>query len=98
MSKVFEYYSSRKRIPVSHELGLQYEPTKMDYLSVSSDGGNSVSDSMYFTFTGKLTEEEAMELQEEYGYHPMGYGFYGYSVDRSTYPGVTTWHCQRSCD
>ena len=70
------------------------EPTKLDYLSVSTDGGNGVSDSMYFTFNGILTEDEAMELQEEYGYHPSGYGFYGYGVEDD----VTTWHCQRSCD
>ena len=94
MSKVFEYYNSRKRIPVSHELGLQYEPTKLDYLSVSTDGGNGVSNSMYFTFDGELTEGEAMNLQEDYGYHPAGYGFYGYKVENN----VTTWECQRSCD
>ena len=101
MSKVFEYYSSRKRIPISHELGLQYEPTKMDYLSVSTDGGNGVSNSMYFTFNGVLTEDEAMNLQEEYGYHPAGYGFSNFNVTQiSTLEGdvVTTWECQRSCD
>jgi len=94
VSKVFEYYNSRKRIPITHELESLYEPTKLDYLSVSNDGGNGVGDSMYFTFDGILTENEAMELQVEYGYHFMGYGFYGYTVE----DGVTTWHCQRSCD
>jgi hypothetical protein len=101
MSKVFEYYSSRKRIPISHKLGLQYEPTKLDYLDVSTDGGNGVSNSMYFTFDGELTEGEAMNLQEEYGYHPAGYGFYNFIVTQiSTLEGdvVTTWECQRSCD
>ena len=42
-----------------------------------------------------------MNLQEEYGYHPAGYGFYGFEVTQiSTLEGdvVTTWECQRSCD
>ena len=89
MSKVFEYYNSRKRIPVSHELGLQYEPTKLDYLDVSFS-----SRSIYFTFDGVLTEDEAFELQKEYGKHPHGYGFYGFKVDG----GVSIWSCSRSCD
>ena len=87
MSRVFDYYNQRNEIDMD-------EPTKMDYLSVSTDGGNGVSDSMYFTFNGVLTEDEAMELQEEYGYHPSGYGFYSYTVEND----VTTWNCQRSCD
>jgi len=94
MSKVFDYYNERNEIDMD-------EPTKMDYLSVSTDGGNGVSDSMYFTFPGKLTEGEAMNLQEDYGYHPAGYGFYGYTVvEISTLSGdsITTWECQRSCD
>ena len=66
----------------------------LDNLTVSSDGGNGVGDSMYFTFNGTLTEDEAMELQVEYGYHFRGYGFYGYNVNNN----VTTWNCQRSCD
>ena len=68
----------------------------IDNLTVSSDGGNGVGDSMYFTFNGELTEREAMNIQGQYGYHPMGYGFYGFNVDG--YTNVTTWHCQRSCD
>jgi len=67
-------------------------------LSIAFDNGNGVGDSIHFTYHGVITEGEAMNLQEDYGYHPAGYGFYGYSVDRSTYPGVTTWNCQRSCD
>ena len=66
----------------------------LENLSVTTDGGNGVSDSMYFQHIGMLTEDEAMELQLEYGYHPFGYGFYGYKVEN----GVTTWECQRSCD
>tara|TARA_Y100000593_G_C4159222_1_gene261140 strand:- start:297 stop:503 length:207 start_codon:yes stop_codon:yes gene_type:complete len=66
----------------------------IDNLTVSTDGGNGVGDSMYFSFDGELTESEAMNIQGQYGYHPMGYGFYGYKVEND----VTTWHCQRSCD
>ena len=66
----------------------------IDNLTVSSDGGNGVGDSLYFSYDGVLTENEAMELQVEYGYHFMGYGFYGYKVENN----ITTWNCQRSCD
>ena len=89
MSKVFEYYNSRKRIPITHELESLYEPTKLDYLDVSFS-----SRSIYFTFDGVLTEDEAFELQKEYGKHPHGYGFYGFKVDG----GVSIWNCSRSCD
>jgi len=66
----------------------------VDNLTVSVSGGSNVTGTMYFTFSGKLTEGEAMNLQEDYGYHPAGYGFYGYTLEG----GVTTWNCQRSCD
>ena len=42
-----------------------------------------------------------MNLQEDYGYHPAGYGFYSFRVvtlDPNEIEGVTTWECQRSCD
>jgi hypothetical protein len=63
-------------------------------LSIAFDNGNGVGDSINFTYHGVITEGEAMNLQEDYGYHPAGYGFYGFSVEN----GVTTWECQRSCD
>ena len=89
MSKVFEYYNDRKRIPVTHELESSYEPTIFDYLDVSVG-----EMSIYFEFNGVLTEDEAAELQMEYGKHPAGYGFYGHKVEGD----VTTWNCSRSCD
>ena len=89
MSKVFEYYNSRKRIPITHELESSYEPTKLDYLDASVG-----EMSIYFEFNGVLTEDEAAELQMEYGKHPAGYGFYGFKVE----DGISTWHCSRSCD
>ena len=70
-------------------------------LSVAFDNGNGVSNSIHFTYHGVITEGEAMNLQEEYGYHPAGYGFYNFIVTQiSTLEGdvVTTWECQMSCD
>ena len=73
----------------------------LDNLTVSSDGGNGVGNSLYFSYDGVLTENEAMELQVEYGYHFMGYGFYNFRVvtlDPNEIEGVTSWECSRSCD
>ena len=73
----------------------------LDNLSVTTDGGNGVGNSLYFSYDGVLTESEAMELQVEYGYHPQGYGFYGFRVVTlapNEIEGVTSWECQRSCD
>ena len=73
----------------------------LDNLTVSTDGGNGVGNSLYFSYDGVLTEGEAMNLQEDYGYHPAGYGFSNFNVTQiSTLEGdvVTTWNCQRSCD
>ena len=70
-------------------------------LSIAFDNGNGVGSSIEFTYHGVITEGEAMNLQEEYGYHPAGYGFYGFRVvtlDPNEVEGVTTWECQRSCD
>ena len=70
-------------------------------LSIAFDNGNGVGSSIEFTYHGVITEGEAMTLQEEYGYHPAGYGFYGFRVvtlDPNEIEGVTTWECQRSCD
>ena len=63
-------------------------------LSIAFDNGNGVGSSIHFTYHGVVSEGEATNLQEDYGYHPAGYGFYGYTVE----DGVTTWECQRSCD
>ena len=73
----------------------------IDYLTVTRDSGNGVGSSLYYSYNGVLTESEAMELQGEYGYHPQGYGFYGFRVvtlDPNEIEGVTSWECQRSCD
>ena len=70
-------------------------------LSIAFDNGNGVGSSIEFTYHGVITEGEAMNLQEDYGYHPAGYGFYGFRVvtlDPNEIDGVTSWECQRSCD
>ena len=70
-------------------------------LSIAFDNGNGVGSSIQFTYHGVITEGEAMNLQEDYGYHPAGYGFYSFRVvtlDPNEVDGVTTWECQRSCD
>ena len=70
-------------------------------LSIAFDNGNGVGNSINFTYHGVITEGEAMNLQEDYGYHPAGYGFSNFNVTQiSTLEGdvVTTWNCQRSCD
>ena len=94
MSRVFDYYNERNEIDMD-------EPTRLDYLSVSVTGESDVTGTVEFSFDGILTEDEAMNLQEEYGYHPAGYGFSNFNVTQiSTLEGdvVTTWECQRSCD
>jgi len=50
--------------------------------------------SMYYTYDGSLTKEQASEMQEESGYHPYGYGFFDYKVKN----GVTTWNSFKCCD
>tara|TARA_R110002012_G_C11553744_1_gene602739 strand:- start:433 stop:633 length:201 start_codon:yes stop_codon:yes gene_type:complete len=50
--------------------------------------------SIYFKYAEELTEEQAMKLQLEYGFHPSGYGFYSYKVEG----GSTTWNCSNHCD
>ena len=70
-------------------------------LSIAFDNGNGVGSSIEFTYHGVITEGEAMNLQEDYGYHPAGYGFFNFRVvtlDPNEIEGVTTWECQRSCD
>jgi hypothetical protein len=35
-----------------------------------------------------------MKLQEKAGYHPAGYGFYGFACINN----VARWNCDNSCD
>ena len=49
---------------------------------------------IYFKYAGELTEDEAIQMQHDQGYHSGGYGFYSYKVE----DGVTTWNCANCCD
>ena len=50
--------------------------------------------SIDFKYIGFITEDGAIILQEKAGYHPAGYGFYGFTnID-----GVARWQCSNSCD
>lgn len=62
------------------------------HLEVSKDSQRYGS--VHFSYNGELTEDQAVKVQQESGYHPHGYGFYSLSVDG----GVTTWNCSNSCD
>ena len=48
----------------------------------------------YYTYDGVLTEDQALEMQEESEYHPHGYGFFGYKVEDNK----TTWSSFNCCD
>jgi hypothetical protein len=49
---------------------------------------------IYFKYVGDITEDGAMIMQERAGYHPYGYGFYGFVRVR----GIARWHCANSCE
>lgn len=59
-----------------------------------------------FTIPEKITQEQAVELQKELGYHPAGYGFHGYNVIETTIERKgnkeityrTEWYCYDNCD
>ena len=49
---------------------------------------------IYFKYVGNITEDGAMKLQTRAGYHPAGYGFYGFACIN----GTARWHCSNNCD
>ena len=49
---------------------------------------------IYFKYVGNITEDGAMQLQAKAGYHPAGYGFYGFVRINN----VARWNCSNSCD
>ena len=49
---------------------------------------------IYFKYVGDITEDGAMMLQQRAGYHPAGYGFYGFACIIN----VARWNCSNSCD
>ena len=66
----------------------------MDKLTVVKE--YQIHGSVYFKYAGKLEKDEAMKLQKSSGYHPSGYGFYGYAYDKRT--DTSVWECQNCCD
>ena len=50
--------------------------------------------SIWFKYVGEITEGEAMEFQKESGFHPHGYGFFGFICNN----GISKWNCSNSCD
>ena len=50
--------------------------------------------SIQFKYVGNITEDGAMMLQEKAGYHPCGYGFYGFVRINN----IARWNCSNSCD
>ena len=50
--------------------------------------------SIYFNYVGEISEDEAMEFQREAGFHPHGYGFYGFNCTN----GISKWDCSNSCE
>ena len=63
---------------------------KLSVLKVNDVGYGS----LYFTYEGILTKEEAAEMQRERGYHPAGYGFYAHQHRDEK----TSWCCSASCE
>ena len=48
----------------------------------------------FFLVQGAISEEKAIELQIKLGYHPSGYGFFGFDPTISQ----TVWKCYNNCD
>lgn len=48
-----------------------------------------------------ITEYDAMKAQDQAGFHPNGYGFYGFKCIRSNIKPQefkATWSCSTNCD
>lgn len=48
----------------------------------------------FFSVPFAISSDQARKLQGRLGYHPAGYGFYGFDATISQ----TVWKCQDSCD
>jgi len=53
-----------------------------------------LSGKIHFKYVGNITEDGAIRLQQRAGYHPAGYGFYGFACINN----VARWWCANSCD
>jgi hypothetical protein len=54
----------------------------------------SRSDKTIYIVDKVITDDEASIIQLEMGYHPCGYGFYGFKTTETT----STWYRYNSCD
>ena len=62
---------------------------KLSYQKEYTSPGN-----INFEYVGNITEDGAMKLQTRAGYHPAGYGFYGFAcIDN-----IARWNCSNNCD
>lgn len=48
--------------------------------------------------TAELTEQDAMEVQEAAGFHPSGYGVYGFKCARGECGFLSVWRSSVHCD
>jgi hypothetical protein len=51
---------------------------------------------IHFTAPASFPEEWAKSYQQRLGYHPAGYGFFGYKTDAEK--RTTTWRCASNSD
>ena len=70
----------------------QQKENMMNSLIIKKE--NRFPGSIWFKYVGEITEGEAMEFQKESGFHPHGYGFYGYNYIN----GKTHWNCSNFCE
>lgn len=65
-------------------------------------GGNGLSGRINWVSgesDGPITREQAEQMQKDGGYHPGGYGLYGFALSRTPDGKYkATWYCSASCD
>ena len=69
-----------------------YHKNMMDNLIIKKE--YRFPGSIWFRYVGEISEGEAMEFQKESGFHPHGYGFFGFTCK----DGISKWNCLNSCD
>lgn len=72
-------------------IDIDNKATIKDVTIIHNYGGGRMH---FFTVPFAISKEKALELQAQLGYHPAGYGFYGFDPTISQ----TVWKCGDSCD
>lgn len=54
-----------------------------------------MSDHYEWSYPSLISEDEAMRIQAKNGYHPAGYGFFGFQHNED---GSTSWKCWDNCE